>query len=126
MTGRWEDSAACAFVDPDLWFPALGQPGTAARRICAGCPVREQCLDDATAMVYLPTHGIWGGLGVHELRAEAARRGRQVPCVHCSQLFTWTPASPWYCSDGCRRAQRREQAAASRRRAGTRVRRQAA
>lgn len=47
---NWSARAACATADPDLFFP---EPDTTAERIaeakqiCAGCPVRQACLEDA-------------------------------------------------------------------------------
>lgn len=57
-------------MDPELFFPAPGQRGKAARakRVCARCPVRAACLADALA-----THdeyGIRGGLTPNERRME--------------------------------------------------------
>jgi transcription factor WhiB/Homeodomain-like domain-containing protein len=75
MTGRlWRERAACAEVDPELWFPDRGQgyraAGAAAKRICAGCPVRAQCL--AFALAAGPEFGIWAGYDPAELRAMGA------------------------------------------------------
>jgi hypothetical protein len=58
--------AACAApgVDPELFFPAPGQHGKAARakRVCARCPVRTACLADALATG--DEFGIRGGLAL--------------------------------------------------------------
>lgn len=50
---RWQEYAACLGIDPRLFFPD-GEVGTAAKalyrdavRVCAGCPVIEQCLRSA-------------------------------------------------------------------------------
>lgn len=43
--GQFE--AACLGVDPDLFFPGLGEDAEPAKKICAECPIRERCLDDA-------------------------------------------------------------------------------
>jgi WhiB family redox-sensing transcriptional regulator len=45
----WRLEAACATVDPELFFPQPGQaPQTAAAKaICAGCTVRGPCLEAA-------------------------------------------------------------------------------
>jgi WhiB family redox-sensing transcriptional regulator len=42
----WRLEAACAEVDPELFFPETGQlsQATAAKAICAGCGVRGPCL----------------------------------------------------------------------------------
>ena len=80
----WRAAGACASVDPDLFFP-VSDEGEAvvqiarARRICAGCLVRRQCLE--FAMETREMQGIWGGTTPEErLRArrdEAARRRRE-------------------------------------------------
>jgi WhiB family redox-sensing transcriptional regulator len=75
--GDWRDSALCAQVDPELWFPAKGQPPTEAKKICRRCDVRADCLE------YALTHeggewnvfGVWGGTsetGRRRLRSQAA------------------------------------------------------
>jgi WhiB family redox-sensing transcriptional regulator len=45
----WRQDAACAEVDPELFFPEPGQlPQVArAKEVCAGCAVRGPCLDNA-------------------------------------------------------------------------------
>ena len=61
---RWTDYAACRRHDPELFFP-VSEVGTGARQVraakavCAGCPVRDACLDHALRT--LPSDGIWGG-----------------------------------------------------------------
>lgn len=46
---RWWNHGACRGHDPNLWFPEWPKPNEyrQARKICATCPVRKQCLDDA-------------------------------------------------------------------------------
>jgi WhiB family transcriptional regulator, redox-sensing transcriptional regulator len=68
----WLRHAVCARRDPDIWFPdSPGRDGgQAARRICATCPVRPQCLQYALAIN--PTHGIWAGYNADQLRAMRA------------------------------------------------------
>jgi WhiB family transcriptional regulator, redox-sensing transcriptional regulator len=45
----WRLDAACAEVDPELFFPEPGQvpQAAAAKQVCAGCGVRGPCLDAA-------------------------------------------------------------------------------
>jgi WhiB family redox-sensing transcriptional regulator len=61
---RWTDLAACAEVDPELWFPEKGASSESAKRICRACPVRAQCLEDALSRSEM--HGIWGATSRHE------------------------------------------------------------
>jgi WhiB family redox-sensing transcriptional regulator len=71
----WRRRAACAApgVDPELFFPAPGQHGKAARatRVCARCPVRTACLADALAT--RDEYGIRGGLTPKERQRERLR-----------------------------------------------------
>ncbi len=45
----WRLDAACAEVDPELFFPETGQvpQAAAAKQVCAGCTVRGPCLQAA-------------------------------------------------------------------------------
>ena len=78
----WRTRAACLDVDPELFFPtaesgpAYGTQVTAAKAVCAGCPVRTECLIEALARI---PYGIAGGLTSHErdqLRRGATRTAR--------------------------------------------------
>lgn len=71
----WTDAAACRDTNPDLFFPGEHEYGTAveAKRICAGCPVRQDCLDAHLWEDY----GIFGGTSPKERRV--LRRGKQRP-----------------------------------------------
>ncbi|MFR9729485.1 WhiB family transcriptional regulator [Saccharopolyspora sp. MS10] len=71
----WFGSALCAQTDPDAFFPEKGQSGRLAKRICASCEVREQCL--RYALDRGEHSGIWGGLNESERRElrVAARAG---------------------------------------------------
>jgi WhiB family redox-sensing transcriptional regulator len=66
---RWRTLAACRSADPDLFFPISSSgPSLAqvaqAKAICAGCPVRRECL--AFALRTHQAHGVWGGLSEQE------------------------------------------------------------
>jgi WhiB family transcriptional regulator, redox-sensing transcriptional regulator len=64
----WRDRSACVDSPVDLWFPdpADTVTETAAKTVCAGCPVRTACL--AHALNRPERYGIWGGLNETELR----------------------------------------------------------
>ncbi len=64
--GGWRDLALCAQVDPELFFPEKGGSFRAAKRVCAGCEVRAECLQDALDRREL--FGVWGGLSERERR----------------------------------------------------------
>lgn len=75
----WQDYAACLGSDPDSFFPERGDRTTEAKAVCAGCVVREACLE--YALTHRIDHGIWGGTverdrrRIRRQRAQAARRG---------------------------------------------------
>ena len=61
----------CATTDPEIFFPEKGAKGSstyivsAARRMCAGCPYKQPCLEWA---VEHDEMGIWGGTTAKERR----------------------------------------------------------
>lgn len=65
LVTAWQD-ALCAQVGGDLWFPEKGGSNTAAKRICAACPVRAECLQYALDNDI--RFGIFGGLSGYERR----------------------------------------------------------
>ena len=80
---RWREQALCRETDPEAFFPEKGQSPNAARQVCAGCPVRAECLADALARRDV-AFGVLGGLTPRERRdllhqhagAGAVRPGR--------------------------------------------------
>jgi Transcription factor WhiB len=42
--GDWHGLGLCVGEDPDIFFPAHGDPGTKAREMCAACTVLRDCL----------------------------------------------------------------------------------
>ena len=65
----WFDQAACKdHPDSDLWFAehADGGSNLKAKRICAVCPVRVECL--TAALDAGEDEGVWGGAGGDLLR----------------------------------------------------------
>lgn len=73
----WTLHGACfEHPDPDLWFPEEGQSGEEAKRICASCPVRQDCLQHALSEI--ETIGIWGGAS-ERVRRPLRRLSRQSP-----------------------------------------------
>jgi WhiB family transcriptional regulator, redox-sensing transcriptional regulator len=73
----WRLDAACATVDPELFFPETGQVPQAAqaKAICAGCAVRGPCLEAALhgPQAYDDHSGIFAGTTA---RQRVALRGR--------------------------------------------------
>jgi WhiB family transcriptional regulator, redox-sensing transcriptional regulator len=56
----WRTQAACLDADPEIFFPPDGSNGREAIKVCATCPVSEQCLDYAIENSL--EFGFWGGL----------------------------------------------------------------
>lgn len=78
----WVEEAACATVDPELMFPAVGDKPAyrTARTLCAVCPVVGQCLEEAMALEGTTgknsRHGVRGGMSPAE-RADLSRQRRR-------------------------------------------------
>lgn len=74
----WVAKAKCVDADPETFYPDKGQPATAAKEVCAGCPVIEECLD--YAMANNERFGVWGGLSEPERKKlRGGRRERARP-----------------------------------------------
>jgi WhiB family redox-sensing transcriptional regulator len=69
----WMQDAACRGADPELFFPVRGETTYEAKAVCAGCPVRFECLE--YALRHSERFGIWGGLGERERRRLRQARG---------------------------------------------------
>lgn len=75
----WQQRAACRGPHAAVFFPPSHFERkderevreTAAKAICASCPVRRPCLDYALAI--REPHGIWGGLSENERKQLLAR-----------------------------------------------------
>ncbi len=67
----WAERGSCRDMDPDTLFV----PGAAqhrAKRVCASCPVRVECLTEA--LDNRLEFGIWGGMTERERRSLLRRR----------------------------------------------------
>lgn len=54
----WLADAACKGLDPSLFVIDRGTPAAPAKKVCAGCTVRDECNDSA---VFYNEIGVWGG-----------------------------------------------------------------
>ena len=68
----WTKRALCAEVDPDLFFPEIGDDVAGAKRICKACDVKEECLK--YSLDNDERFGVWGGLSEHNRRKLRAER----------------------------------------------------
>lgn len=62
----WTLRAVCAGVDPDALF-VTGAAQREAAKLCAGCPVKMECLADA--LDSRVEFGVWGGMTERQRRA---------------------------------------------------------
>lgn len=62
----WADDATCAQADPEAFFPERGGSVREAKKVCARCEVRAQCLQ--FALDNDERFGVWGGLSERERR----------------------------------------------------------
>lgn len=79
---EWVRDAICPQTDPEAFYPERGNSTLDAKRVCAGCPVRAQCLDYAMTVERDAAYrfGVWGGLSPDE-RARLAAGAVVVPWV---------------------------------------------
>jgi WhiB family transcriptional regulator, redox-sensing transcriptional regulator len=87
----WRIDAACRDQDPTRFFP-IGTTGAAveaieaAKAVCAGCPVAQECL--IFAVTTNQEYGVWGGLDEEERRG-VRRQWRRAS----RQASRWLPAT---------------------------------
>jgi WhiB family redox-sensing transcriptional regulator len=63
----WTLLADCQYTDPEAFFPEKGASVREAKRVCAGCLVRNECLE--YALETGQRFGIWGGTTERQRRA---------------------------------------------------------
>ena len=102
---HWTERARCAGSPLAWWFPASKHDETPAFKICARCPVRQECLNDAIETGET-MHGIRGGLTPAARIAYAKSRTinkNQKLCLHCETPLP--PVRHWNAQvhDACRR-----------------------
>jgi hypothetical protein len=70
----WRDRAACRGKDRSLWFDASAPARAIAERVCARCPVRRDCAEDALALLVdcAAGSGVWAGVLIS--RTDARRQ----------------------------------------------------
>ena len=67
----WASQAACRVSQPDQLF-VRGAEQNKAKKMCAGCPVKAECL--AEALENQIEWGVWGGMTERERRAILRKR----------------------------------------------------
>ena len=71
-TTGWMALGLCRMYAPSTFFPSDGVGVDKARKICASCPVKNECLEHALG--HRIEHGVWGGCSERERRRILKRR----------------------------------------------------
>lgn len=72
MRPAWQAHGACRGAGNTSWFPGKGTSTNRPKRVCADCPVKQECLD--YALEHHIVHGIWGGTSEQERRLMRRQR----------------------------------------------------
>lgn len=123
LLGEWADRGACRGEPTDAFFPVAHNTGRRggtnsiyrrARTVCAGCPVRTECLTHAIRAGEI--HGMWGGLTPKERFALRHTVPGAVPipaCPHCGEATYVHAGKGVQCPDcsgtAARRARRNQE-----------------
>lgn len=75
MPTEWRADAACVGELETMFAAASGPMAEQAKRVCAGCPVVEECLD--YALKTRQDFGVWGGMDELDRRRLRRRGGRK-------------------------------------------------
>lgn len=72
--------ALCAEVDPELWFPDVGESARQAKALCQNCPILADCRNEILALERAGHRqpGVWAGMTRAERRQLIAGEHRQV------------------------------------------------
>lgn len=73
----WMAHGNCADKPPSLFFPSDGVGVEVAKRVCATCPMKADCLE--YALDNRIDHGVWGGTSERERRRILKARGARRP-----------------------------------------------
>lgn len=85
MNPDWKELAACKGRHPSMFFSLQPEVVAEAKRLCAICPVTEECL---AAGRY--EYGLWGGRTLDERSGSSKREVNMTPksCDFCGETFT--------------------------------------
>lgn len=80
---EWQEESNCQGADSELFFldpQARGKNKSdkedAAKKICRGCPVVQQCLNHALSVPEF--FGVWGGMTANERNRILSKRGLRI------------------------------------------------
>ena len=74
MNQSWRQQGACRGLDPEIFYPASEEEADVAKAVCAGCAVRQACLEYALGS--RERDGVWGGATEKERRRILRQRRR--------------------------------------------------
>jgi WhiB family redox-sensing transcriptional regulator len=74
MNQSWRQHAACQGLDPEIFYPVSDEDADVAKAVCAGCAVRQTCLEYALGS--RERDGVWGGATEKERRRIIRQRRR--------------------------------------------------
>lgn len=109
---RWRSAAACAGLEVSMFYTERTGTAHAALAVCAACPVRAECLDDALAaereVSIQEIFGVRGGMSAIGRRA---RRAQGLDRIHPGDGDPRHGTLNGYCNlmcrcDACRSAAR--------------------
>lgn len=89
----WREHAACRPVDPAVFF---SWSKDYAKRVCAGCPVRIDCLATALSLPSNPD-GVWGGTSKWERTRMRNQSGLADFCNRCGRPIEVPGPHTFYC-----------------------------
>lgn len=72
----WRELAACREMETAFFFDHTDRGMDAAKLVCAGCEVRQECLDERLESLDIHDldYGVWGGMTPSERSREAYER----------------------------------------------------
>lgn len=84
----WRRDAACQGMNPAVFFATDPAGRRAALNVCADCPVRTECLEDALSGPRNDDYGIRGGTTSEQRRRIHTQRNPR-PAAECGTLSGW-------------------------------------
>lgn len=79
----WMSAGNCHNQPPSTFFPSDGVGVEVAKKVCAGCPVLERCLN--YALDNRIEHGVWGGASERQRRRLLTARRRPLSAITSSR-----------------------------------------
>jgi len=73
---KWWDLGACRGLSAAVFYPDDDDGAETAKAVCAGCSVRQACLDHALSV--REKAGVWGGATERDRRRMIRQRRRTV------------------------------------------------